>query len=120
MDLNKQKEAILKIRAEYTDLLNETRGRDKNDPMSEAAGSDSSVPTNDADVATETFERERDMAFDSDYTGAIEQMDRALAKIEDGTYGICDMCGERIPDERLEAFPYAVLCTKDQEIQEGL
>jgi RNA polymerase-binding transcription factor len=49
--------------------------------------------------------------------GTAEQLDamradvvRALAKIEEGTYGICDRCGRLIPEERLEARPWSVLC----------
>ena len=37
---------------------------------------------------------------------------RALAKIEDGTYGLCDLCGALIPEERLEARPWSVLCVR--------
>jgi DnaK suppressor protein len=51
--------------------------------------------------------------------GAAEQLDairadvvRALAKLEDGTYGLCDRCGLSIPDERLEARPWSVLCVR--------
>lgn len=43
----------------------------------------------------------------------LAEVDRALAKLEDGTYGRCDVCGEPIADERLEALPWAVLCVKD-------
>jgi DnaK suppressor protein len=35
---------------------------------------------------------------------------RAIAKLDDGTYGLCDRCGASIPDERLEARPWSVLC----------
>ena len=52
-------------------------------------------------------------------TGTAKQLDamlgdvvRALAKFEDGTYGICDRCGATIPDERLEARPWSVLCIR--------
>lgn len=43
----------------------------------------------------------------------LADVDRALAKLEDGTYGRCDVCGEAIPAERLEALPWAVLCVRD-------
>lgn len=42
----------------------------------------------------------------------IGQIKTALAKIEDGTYGVCDGCGEDIPEKRLEALPYASRCIK--------
>jgi RNA polymerase-binding transcription factor DksA len=51
--------------------------------------------------------------------GAAEQLDamradvvRALEKLDDGTYGRCDRCGEPIPDERLDARPWSVLCVR--------
>ena len=40
-------------------------------------------------------------------------VERALAKLEDGTYGSCDVCGEPIGEDRLEALPWAVLCVRD-------
>jgi DnaK suppressor protein len=40
-------------------------------------------------------------------------VERALAKLEDGTYGSCDVCGEPIGPGRLEALPWAVLCVRD-------
>jgi DnaK suppressor protein len=40
-------------------------------------------------------------------------VERALAKLEDGTYGLCDVCGEPIGEGRLEALPWAVLCVRD-------
>ena len=40
----------------------------------------------------------------------LRDVDRALQKLEDGTYGICDRCGKLIPEERLEARPWSVLC----------
>lgn len=43
----------------------------------------------------------------------LADIDRALAKVEDGTYGTCDVCGKPIGDERLEALFWAVLCVQD-------
>lgn len=44
---------------------------------------------------------------------ALADVDRALAKLAEGSYGRCDVCGEPIGDERLEALPWAVRCVKD-------
>ena len=52
-------------------------------------------------------ERERDLALSAQALAQIEEIDRALAKIDDGTYGICEVSGEPIPRERLEAIPWA-------------
>ena len=43
----------------------------------------------------------------------LADIDRALAKLDEGTYGTCDVCGEPIPEGRLEALPWATRCVKD-------
>jgi DnaK suppressor protein len=61
---------------------------------------------------TLAVERERDLALSAQARAAIEQIDRAIEKIHDGSYGKCDSCGTTIPRERLRALPYAALCVK--------
>ena len=55
-------------------------------------------------------ERERDLALSAQALAAVEDIDKALAKMDAGTYGICERCGQPIPKERLRALPYAALC----------
>ena len=57
-------------------------------------------------------ERERDLALSAQALAAVDEIDRALEKLELGTYGVCEKCGENIPKERLKALPYAALCVK--------
>jgi RNA polymerase-binding protein DksA len=59
---------------------------------------------------TSTFERERDLSLSENVKDLLQRVNEALARIEEGTYGICEICGEKIPEERLEALPYANLC----------
>jgi DnaK suppressor protein len=59
---------------------------------------------------TVTVDRERDLALSAQAMAAVEEIDAALAKIADGTYGACERCGEPIPKARLKALPYARLC----------
>lgn len=61
---------------------------------------------------TMNVERERDLALSSQALAAVEEIDRALARIDEGTYGICEKCGTNIPKERLKALPYAALCVQ--------
>jgi DnaK suppressor protein len=61
---------------------------------------------------TLNVERERDLALSAQAMGAVDEIDKALLKIEAGTYGICEKCGEPIPRERLRALPYAALCVR--------
>jgi RNA polymerase-binding transcription factor DksA len=57
-------------------------------------------------------ERERDLALSAQAMAAVEEIDRALEKLDDGTYGICERCGQAIPKERLKAIPWAALCVQ--------
>lgn len=59
---------------------------------------------------TMNVERERDLALSAQARAAVEEIDRALAKIDAGTYGVCERCGEPIKRARLKALPYASLC----------
>jgi RNA polymerase-binding transcription factor DksA len=56
---------------------------------------------------TLAVERERDLALSAQFRGQVEEIDRALAKFELGTYGICEVSGTPIPKERLKAIPWA-------------
>jgi RNA polymerase-binding transcription factor DksA len=56
------------------------------------------------------MERERDLQLAGQARAAIEEIDRAIAKIGAGTYGICERCNQPIPKARLKALPYAALC----------
>jgi RNA polymerase-binding protein DksA len=59
---------------------------------------------------TLAVERERDLALSAQARAAIEEIDVAMGKIHDGTYGVCTTCGKPIPEERLKALPHAALC----------
>jgi RNA polymerase-binding protein DksA len=61
---------------------------------------------------TLAVERERDLALSAQARAAIEEIDRAITKIHEGSYGRCENCGTAIPKERLKALPYAALCVK--------
>jgi DnaK suppressor protein len=63
-----------------------------------------------ADTATETYDRELDYTLEENSEHVLADIDAALKRIEDGTYGICTNGGEQIPAERLEALPWATLC----------
>lgn len=75
----------------------------------------SGVDNHPADNATELFLREEDMALVENARQIIVQIDRALAKIAEGTYGLSDRSGQPIPVERLEALPYASLLADEAE-----
>jgi len=66
------------------------------------------------DMATVTFDRELDEGLEEGATQTLTQIDRALGRLDDGSYGICERCGNPIAEERLRARPWATLCIDDQ------
>ena len=63
-----------------------------------------------ADHASEMLDREVDESLEDNAEDIVREIDAALERIDAGTYGVCMNCGEPIPEERLDAVPYAVLC----------
>ena len=70
-----------------------------------------------ADAGTFTFERERDLSIENNVRDLMGKIDRALARMDSGTYGICSRCGKPIEKARLKALPYADLCIKGAQAQ---
>lgn len=61
---------------------------------------------------TLAVERERDLTLSAQASAAVSEIDIAIAKIKDGTYGVCEECYSPIPKERLKALPFAALCVQ--------
>ena len=70
------------------------------------------------DIATATFDREMASTLEDNSTHVLAEIDAALARIDDGTFGTCERCGQPIGAERLEALPWATLCIEDKRKQE--
>jgi len=74
-----------------------------------------------ADEGTDNFNQTISLELTSKEYGVLRQIDRALEKIEDNTYGVCDLTGDEIPYARLEAVPYATMTVQAQEqLEKGL
>jgi RNA polymerase-binding protein DksA len=69
------------------------------------------------DAATAMHDREVDYTLEDNEEQLLARIDAALRRIEDGTYGICTNCGRPIPEERLEALPWAELCIDDARLR---
>jgi RNA polymerase-binding transcription factor DksA len=82
-------------------------------PEQDGMGELASFDQHDADMATETFEREKDESIRERLEGELEDVDRALGKLDAGTYGACEACGRPIGEDRLEAYPAARFCIED-------
>ena len=74
----------------------------------------SSSAQHQADTGTETFDRERDVSILEQVEAELSDVEHALRRLDEGTYGICEACGSAIDDSRLEAKPEARLCLDDQ------
>jgi len=72
-----------------------------------------------ADSATETFMRELDEGLEENADHLLAEIEAALGRIDDGSYGRCVNCGRPIAAERLEAVPYATLCIDDKRAVES-
>jgi DnaK suppressor protein len=71
-----------------------------------------------ADAGTKAFEREHDFALSQNAQDLLDQGERALARIDAGTYGVCESCGKPIGKARLLAFPRATLCVACKQREE--
>jgi RNA polymerase-binding transcription factor DksA len=128
MNKMKMKKAELKP---YKELLLALRQRLRGDvhAMADAAlsrsggnnsGSASSVPSHIADMGSDTFELDNTLALISSEGEALQQVEGALERMEEGVYGSCVECSSRIPKMRLNAIPYTPYCLKcASEIQDG-
>jgi RNA polymerase-binding protein DksA len=72
------------------------------------------VDQHPADDASELFEREKNMSLTFTLQRSLDEVNAALQKFEDGTYGVCEVCGKPIAEKRLRAFPAATHCIEDQ------
>jgi RNA polymerase-binding transcription factor DksA len=110
--------------ADYRERLLEARGRLTNavdflvrenpgslgDELGEPTGLDNHL----GDTASATYDRELDEGLEEGAQQTLKDIDDALRKIENGSYGTCEVCGKAIAPERLAAIPWARLCIDDQ------
>jgi RNA polymerase-binding transcription factor len=117
IDTDRFREALFderrRVQAALQNLHDENSGT-----LSEDAGEETAYDNHLADTATETYDRELDYTLEENSEHLLAEIDAALKRIEDGTYGICTNCDGQIPGERLEALPRATLCIGCQRHQE--
>jgi DnaK suppressor protein len=70
-----------------------------------------------ADAGTATFEREKDLSIENNVRDLLQKIERALRRMDEGSYGTCDICGKLIEKARVKALPYVDLCIKDAQAQ---
>jgi DnaK suppressor protein len=94
------------------DVLHQENSTSVDDELGEVGSN--SIDDHPGDVATETHDRELDYGLEENAEAVLQEIDAALERIEDGTYGKCEICGRDIDEARLEARPWATLCIDDQ------
>ena len=88
--------------------------REQDDAIADAGGELSSVDQHPGDSGTETFEMEKNVSLLEQVNDELLEVEAAFQRLERGTYGICQVCGRPIGDERLEAMPATRFCVEDQ------
>ncbi|MCK5558737.1 MAG: TraR/DksA C4-type zinc finger protein [Candidatus Hydrogenedentes bacterium] len=103
-----------KLEAEIQQLQRDNLNRSQRDSSGDLSGYSYHM----ADVGTDTFGREVELTIASAGSETMKLIDEALERIEDGTYGKCQICGCQVDMKRLEAVPYAHLCISCQSEEE--
>jgi RNA polymerase-binding protein DksA len=117
IDTDRFREALLEEHRRVVAAI-ENLHEDHPGSMADETGEDAVYDNHLADTATETYDRELDYTLEENSEHVLADINAALKRIEDGTYGICMNCGTQIPEERLEARPWATLCIDCQREQE--
>jgi RNA polymerase-binding protein DksA len=115
------KTELSRIRTELEAQALELRGEISEAEQSWAAlqrDSGEGAGDDQADAGTKTFEREHEMSLAANSRDLLSQVERALQRLDDGTYGICESCGNPIGKARLQAFPRATLCVSCKQREE--
>ena len=120
MDQDSARARLLEERARLDHATGElVSDLDLDEPEQTSLGELSSVDQHPADMASETFEREKDSALLTTLRARQSEIEAALARVDQGTYGKCEACGGSIGDERLDAFTMARFCIEHQVQQEA-
>ena len=113
------KELILKKRAKILEQMGFLEESTLSSTVKDSSGDLSSYPFHLADQGTEAEEREKAFLFASREGRFLYHLDKALERIENGTYGKCRLCGKNVGIERLKAVPHATLCIECKSKEEG-
>jgi len=113
-ELEELRERLETERAELEAQLQTIEEQQFANSQSDVSG-EVSFDEENADAGTFTYERERDLSIENNIRDLLGKIDRALGRLDDGTYGTCARCGKPIEKARLKALPYVDLCIKDAQ-----
>jgi len=113
MLMDKRKELLINVHEIGDEALKKSR--------LDASGDLSSMPIHMADLGSDTFEQEFALGLLDSEVQLLREIDDALVRIEQGSYGLCEGTGEQIPKARLEAKPWARYCVEyARKVEQGL
>jgi DnaK suppressor protein len=114
VDLDQRRAELLDLRTQVLAAAHDIVSDDDDQSELSSAAGDQHL----ADHASDMFDREVDESLEENAEQLVHEIDTALTRIEDGTYGTCARCGGTIPEERLAAVPYATLCLDCKRTEE--
>lgn len=117
IDTNRFRELLLEERMRVVAALQNLHD-DHAGTLTDESGEESAFDNHLADTATETYDRELDYTLEENSEHVLADIEAALKRIDNGTYGVCTNRGEQIPVDRLEALPWATLCIDCQRERE--
>src|SRR6202049_4367357 len=103
-----------RLEAKRAELQENIEGLTEAHPTPVGAIEASEGPQDFEDVAVDFLETQQEQSLLVNEQALLTEVQRALKRIEDGTYGYCVVCGQPIPEKRLEALPWAARCVKDE------
>jgi len=113
-DLDRYHDVLLRLRTELVDRVDDT----EREALKSSDGGLSTMPLHMADIGTDTFEQGFALEFAQHDREIVREVDDALARIKDLTYGLCLMTGKPIPKGRLDAKPWAKYTVESERIME--
>ena len=114
VDLDTRRAELLALRERVLGAAHDIVEGDVEDGELSSAAGDQHI----ADHASEMVDREVDVSLEENAEQIVYEIDRAVARIDAGSYGRCERCGQEIPEERLDAVPYATLCVTCKQLEE--
>ncbi|CAN5364725.1 hypothetical protein BH18ACT12_BH18ACT12_01670 [soil metagenome] len=117
IDTDRFRQALLEERQRVEAAI-ENIHTDHPGSIRDETGEDAVYDNHLADIATETYDRDLAYTLEENSGHVLAEIDAALKRIDEGTYGVCSNCGKPIPEERLEALPWATLCIDCQRERE--
>lgn len=103
------------LKGDFDKLGSETLDHNSKD----SSGDLSSMPLHMADVGTDSFEKDMTLGLIESEADELKEIEEALKRTDDGSYGLCEVCKKPIPKVRLRAIPYARLCIECKQKEES-